>query len=79
MILKMMWAHSNLYMQTGDVQTGRHSGEEQPGLHMPNDPATLPLMDTPFSQRDMNSFFISFYIKTFHTEGMEMGKGNKKK
>lgn len=37
----MMWAHRNLYMQTGDVQTGRHP-EEQPGLHMLNDPAALP-------------------------------------
>lgn len=63
----MMWAHSNFYMQTGDVQTGRHPGEEQPGLHMPNDPATLPLMDTPFSQRDMNSFFFLsvFTLKRF--------------
>lgn len=76
MILKTMWALSNLYIQTGDVQTGRHPGEKQPGQ-----PATLPFMDTPFSEG--HDFFlyacISFYIKTFHTEGMEMGKGDKKK
>lgn len=60
----MMWAHRNLYMQTGDVQTGRHPGEEQPGLHMLNDPAALPLLDTPFSQTDMNSFCMHVSIFT---------------
>lgn len=51
-------------MQTGDVKTGRQPGEEQPGLHMPNDPAALPWMGTPFSQRDMNSFCMHVSIVT---------------